>query len=323
MSSRWSKFLCSLIAALVVSQISILAMAEEPTGVRTVRLLTIGNSFADNACAFLPQIFAADPKAELVLMKANLGGCSLERHWNNAAAAQQGDGGKVYSLVRGKEKTPATLQQMLAAEPWDVVTIQQVSNNSWRPDTYHPYIENLVALVGKESPQAQIALHQTWAYRTDAPLLAEWQLSQEEMYEKLTDAYSRVAKKFDVPILPSGSAIQTYRRRDDRQYVVDKEYDFQASPTGPLPKQDNSLVVGWYRSKDKTKLLLDPKHLNDRGEYLIGAVWYEALTGHDIRENSFVPKGIPAEELKLLQEVAHQTVADFKQPAKPLTTLQK
>lgn len=323
MRSRWSIFVSWAIVVAVVTLFASVSAADKPADVRTVRLLTIGNSFADNACKFLPQMFAADPTVELELMKANLGGCSLERHWNNAAAAQTEGEGKAYRLTKGEKRGPASLQEMLAAEPWDVVTLQQVSNNSWRPETYHPYIENLVGLVQEKAPTAKITFHQTWAYRTDAPLLETWKISQDEMYEKLTDAYSQVAKKFDVPLLPSGAAIQTYRQRDDRQYVIDKDFDFASPPAEGLPRQENSLVVGWFRSKDKTSLSIDPKHMNDRGAYLIGAVWYEALTGRDIRENSFAPKGIPVDELKILQEVAHQTVAEFPQPAKPLTTLQK
>ncbi|TWT34351.1 DUF4886 domain-containing protein [Blastopirellula retiformator] len=161
----------------------------------------------------------------------------------------------------------------------------------------------------------------SWAYRIDAPLLERWKISQEEMYQKLTDAYSRVAKKFDVPMIPAGAAIQNYRRRDDRQYHVDADFYLQSPPETGTPKQHNSLVAGWYRNKEK-KLQLDPKHMNKRGAYLIGAVGYEALTGNDIRQNSFVPPRIPADELKVLQEVAHETVASFQQPAAPQTKLQ-
>lgn len=321
MSLRLSSLCLPLIALAILLPISSVGMAKEPGQVRTVRLLTIGNSFSGNACEFLPEMFAADPEVELVLGRADLGGCSLERHWNNAAAAQNGKGGKVYTLIQGKKRTPATLQEMLASDSWDVVTLQQVSSNSWQPDTYHPYIENLVALVGEKAPQAQITLHQTWAYRIDAPLLERWKISQEEMYQKLTDAYSRVAKKFDVPMIPAGAAIQSYRRRDDRQYQIDTDFNLQSPPEKGVPKQDNSLVAGWYRNKEK-KLQLDPKHMNKRGAYLIGAVWYETLTGNDIRENSFIPPHISADELKVLQEVAHETVASFQQPAAPLTKLQ-
>ncbi|WP_161603353.1 DUF4886 domain-containing protein [Blastopirellula marina] len=297
--------------------------AEPAADVRTVRLLTIGNSFADNACTYLPEIFQADPTAELFLKKANLGGCTLQRHWNNAAAAVTGQGGKEYRLVRDGKRESASLQQMLAAEPWDVITLQQASSDSWRPDTYHPSVDNLVAMIGKAAPQAKIAFHQTWAYRTDAPLLAQWKISQAEMYQQLTDAYGQVAEKFQTPVIPSGAAIQAYRQRPDRQYAVDNDFNFQSPPAQGLPRQENSLVVGWYRDQGKGKLKLDPKHMNERGKYLLGAVWYEALIGHDIRKNDFAPQGIPADELKVLQAIAHDTVASFQQPAVPLTALQK
>ncbi|UUO09188.1 DUF4886 domain-containing protein [Blastopirellula sp. J2-11] len=323
MLASLSNGLLWLAALTLFFQLPYSAQGKEPAAnVRTVRLLTIGNSFADNACTYLPEMFQADPTVNLVLKKANLGGCSLERHWNNAVAAVSGQEGKKYQLLRNGKKESASLQQMLIAEPWDVVTLQQVSSNSWRLETYHPYGDNLVALIGKNAPQAKIAFHQTWAYRIDAPLLSQWKISQAEMYEQLTQAYGQVAEKFQAPVIPSGAAIQAYRQRADRQYVVDKDFNFQSPPAKGLPRQENSLVVGWSRNQGTGKLKLDPKHMNKRGKYLLGAVWFEALTGHDIRKNGFAPKGIPADELRVLQEIAHDTVASFPQPAVSLHALQ-
>lgn len=295
----------------------ILCGAEPASQPQTVRLLTVGNSFAENAAKYLPAIFKADPTVDLVLGKANIGGCTLERHWKYASA--EGDEAKRYRLVRDGKATPATLSQVLADKPWDVVTLQQMSAESWRPERYHPYVENLVALIHKQAPQATIAFHQTWAYRVDAPLLAEWKISQGEMYDKLNAAYGAVARQFHCPVIPSGAAIQAYRTREDRHFAPDAAFDFKNPPAKGLPRQDHSLVVGWYRKGEK--LGLDFKHMNNNGCYLVAAVWYEALTGHDIRKNSFPPPEIPEAEWKLLQEVAHQTVAAYKQPAVALPVM--
>jgi hypothetical protein len=45
----------------------------------SAKVLTIGNSFADNACYYLPEIAQAGGK-DLFVVKANLGGHSLAQH---------------------------------------------------------------------------------------------------------------------------------------------------------------------------------------------------------------------------------------------------
>ncbi|MCR9116562.1 MAG: hypothetical protein NXI22_06360, partial [bacterium] len=52
---------------------------DEPSAPRSIRVLTIGNSFAGNACKYLKEI-ARDGNVKLTIGTANLGGCTLERH---------------------------------------------------------------------------------------------------------------------------------------------------------------------------------------------------------------------------------------------------
>jgi hypothetical protein len=49
-------------------------------------------------------------------------------------------------------------------------------------------------------------------------------------------------------------------------------------------------------------------HANDAGEYLAGCVLYELIYGESAENNSFVPKGMPPEQAKLLRQIAHQAV---------------
>ncbi|TWT34350.1 hypothetical protein [Blastopirellula retiformator] len=51
----------------------------------------------------------------------------LEQRRRRSERYQSGKCGRVYTLIRGKKKSSATLQEMLAAEPWDVVTLQQLA----------------------------------------------------------------------------------------------------------------------------------------------------------------------------------------------------
>jgi hypothetical protein len=115
----------------------------------SVKLLTIGNSFADNAIALLPELAKAGGKT-ITIFPANLGGHSLKQHaiYVQAFEADPNDPkGRAYK----KRKDPRTgkirdfsLREALQSEDWDVVNIQQVSNLSFKPDTYQPYANILI-----------------------------------------------------------------------------------------------------------------------------------------------------------------------------------
>jgi len=138
----------------------------------SVAMLTIGNSFADDATAYLPKLAEAGGKT-LVIFRANLGGSSMERHAGHLQAAEANPAdpaGRPYEKrthpVTG-ETRDFSLPEALQMHRWDFVTIQQVSQLSFRPETYHPYVDQLVAAIKKYAPQAEILIHETWAYRED------------------------------------------------------------------------------------------------------------------------------------------------------------
>ena len=52
----------------------------EINAMQTIRLLTIGNSFADNAITFLQPLAESTGRVRFEIGTANIGGCSLEKH---------------------------------------------------------------------------------------------------------------------------------------------------------------------------------------------------------------------------------------------------
>src|SRR5690606_17067374 len=100
---------------------------------------------------------------ELVIGRAELGGCSLERHWNHAAAAEADP-----EDPKGKPYKGKSLKMLLGEGTWDVVTLQQYSLLSGDVNTYRPFAKQLYDYVKKLQPNAEVVFHQTWAYRSDA-----------------------------------------------------------------------------------------------------------------------------------------------------------
>ena len=194
------------------------------------------------------------------------------------------------------------------------MTLQQVSAKSWRAETYEPYLGRLVALVGTIAPQAQVLFHQTWAYRSDSPFLPDNGLTQDLMHERIAAAYRHYGTRYSCRILRSGEAVHLARAAAGHQYAwpePDCQYRFGEAPS--LPKQENSLAAGWYWAIRETpegvpELRLDANHLNARGNYLAGCVWYETLTGLPTSDRTFVPDGFDPADAAFLRQIAHATV---------------
>jgi hypothetical protein len=279
-----------------------------------IKLLTIGNSFAENATKYIEKI-AESGGVALVLGKANLGGCSLEKHWNLVEQCDLLPGVKPYNFYKtGEETCSATLKEALVSEKWDFVTLQQVSDLSWRQDTYFPYMEYLYNLVRELAPQAQIVIHQTWAYRVDANELKKYGITQDEMFNLLKKAYQDASEKLRCRLLPCGEAFQ--KARAIFKYTRDDNYDFENPKPLDLPDQSKSLIIGYSwktgnTTSGKAELALDGRHGNAKGCYLANAVWYEMFTGKSILDNSFCPEDVSVEELDILKSVAHETVKEY------------
>ena len=271
-----------VLAVAMVAGLATLSAAERAS----VKLLTIGNSFADNATNYLPELAKAGGK-QLLLYRANLGGCSFERHAACLAAALANPGdpkGRPYKnnpVLNLPGKATVSLPEALAAQPWDIVTIQQWSQLSYKPETFQPFADNLIAAIRKYAPTAKIAVHETWAYREDHPFFNRKDgFTSAKMYQGLRTAYRGFADGKQFPILPVGDAINLARQTPRWTYVPDSSFDYKAPPLGRLPDQRGSLNVGWKWSVDvsgKRYFALDAIHCNAAGRYLGAAVWYEAL----------------------------------------------
>lgn len=285
-----------------------------------MKILTIGNSFANNATMYLDQLTAPCPDIELLLGKVNLGGCSLEKHWNIVEQCDQLKDVKPYNFqATGKEPRPATLKEALVSEQWDYVTLQQASMLSWKPETFYPHIDHLHKLITHLAPQAQPIIHQTWAYRTDATIFDEFEINQKKMYIDLCQAYEDAAKKLGCRQIPSGTAFQNARKK--LNYRPDPNYDFAKPTPLELPDQSRSLNVG-YRwqtgntASGKAELGIDFKHANEKGCYLANVVWFEMFTGKSIFDNPFCPAGVSPDERSILMTAAHEAVVEYGGPLK-------
>jgi hypothetical protein len=307
------RLLPAFVATLAVVHISF--ADETPTSAaangKTVKLLTIGNSFSQNATKYLGDLAKAGG-FQLVHKPIVVGGAPLELHAGKFQANERDPADKAGLYANGQG-----LKQMLKENQWDYVTIQQASIKSHDLATYQPYAGQLREYIYKHAPQAKVLVHQTWEYRVDDPRFAVKSpkagepASQEAMYLGLTDAYKTIAKELGARRIPVGDAFHAADTDPKWGYKPDTKFDIKTAASPALPDQTHSLHTGWTWKKEKDgtmKLGMDGHHANVAGQYLGACVWYEVLFGKSAVGNSFVPKELDAEYGKFLQETAHAAV---------------
>lgn len=289
-----------LLSLLLISQVSIGQVAG-----KTLRLFIIGNSFSKNATAYLPNLVKENDH-QLVIGRAELGGHSLQQHWEYAAAAEANP-----EDPKGKPYNGKSLRMLLSEGTWDVVTMQQFSYLSADVDSYSPYAQKLYDYIKSIQPNAKVLLHQGWAYRSDAKKfgrVAPEQLAktQKEMWQKSRAAYHTIAKQLKVGLIPVGDAFNVVATGSEYRFTKDMNFDYDHPVSPNLPIQTNSLNMGYYW-KDNA-LVFDPNHANEAGRYLGSLIWYAVLFKESPEKIKYQPKEVPEGFAAYLRSVAAKTV---------------
>lgn len=259
-----------------------------------LKVLMIGNSFSICVLREMPKV-AADMGQGLDLCSMYIGGCTLERHARNIDAA----GKKPYSITwsytsakKGSEPFRSVLStkdgkgffsnipEMLSADRWDIVTIQQGSHASWRIATYEPHGTKIINEIRKRAPQARIYVQQTWTYTPWDTRLAKWKIDQNVMFDRLEDAYGKFARSHSLPQIYMGEAVQRYRRELPVVYT-EKTNDDDVCGTSKFEKDEKT---GRWRPAG------DVFHLNKKGEFLQALVWTARIFDVDVTKSRYVPQ---------------------------------
>lgn len=239
---------------------------------KTVKILTIGNSFTQSLRRYFP-VVVESANCRLIFAQLDLGGCSLERHWTNISR-EIADPSKPIAFGH-------TYLSKIQSQEWDYISIQQVSHNSWKYETFQPYADNLIAFLKEKCPSAEIVIQQTWAYHPAEKRLVSWGFSQREMYEKLTKSYNTLAEKHNLRVIPTGDAVQLAR---------------ETQPGGYNPENKDRIFTG------------DGFHLNARGQYLQACVWFGMLFDEPVSSVALQPKELTAEDAAFLRDVAQKAI---------------
>ena len=141
---------------------------DDVTSVESIKILTIGNSFSDDAMEYVYQIAkeAGVQYVELGNLRAN--SCSLAMHLsyatNNSASytfRYWADGATKWS-----DTGSYTMKRAVEYTDWDYIVFQQVSTDSGKASTYDD-LNKLIDYVKPLNPEAKLAWHMTWSMRAD------------------------------------------------------------------------------------------------------------------------------------------------------------
>ena len=233
-----------------------------------IKILAIGNSFSEDATYFLHDILFASG-IENKVVNLYIGGCSLERHWQNI------EGNKreyQYQLNGRKTDRYVSVDEVLSEESFDVIVTHQASHDSGWKCTYEPFLGLILEYLKKKS-SAKIFLNETWAYETTSPHpnFMRYERCQEKMFIALKGAYEEAAARYDLPLIRSGEAVQKIRA---------------------LP----AFASGKYC------ITRDGFHMHFLyGRYTVAMMWAAKIAGIDVSSNGFIPKadfvpGLQADE---------------------------
>lgn len=311
------RFLLIVLVFAVVGAREGLGQVSQPA---PLLVLAIGNSYSQNAAAYLPPLADAAGR-KIIVAQASNGGWSLQRHADAAIAFDTDPSdplGSPYTFTDAEGvRKKVSLQVMLKSRPWDVVTVQQASKLSQDYATYMPHARSLAEVIRRDAPQANIYVHEIWPYRADH---LSYTAPPPVMYARVHANAVRLAEEISAKgILPVGTAMMNVLA-DPRWHdepLDAKELEGLAFPASPPQPYGLYLSFYWDRSKSPPVLTPDGGHLNHPARLLAAAVWYEVLTGDDARQNDFFPTLVKKADTPMLKEIAHQTVLGELVPSAP------
>jgi hypothetical protein len=225
---------------------------------------------------FCHDIAAADG-IEWETVNLVVGGCELHRHWQYWS-----ENDPHYALeINGKwVRNEVTIKEMLEDGTYDIITTQQASHHSGRPETYFPFVVDLCQVFREYQPDAKLYLQETWAYEWDSThgAFPNYDCSQSKMYQCICDTVDAFSATHQIPVIPAGKLIQNLRQTPEFDYA-----------NGGL------------------SLCRDGFHMNlTYGRYAVACAWFETLLGGNSLHSTYAPDQADPHLIDMIREEAHK-----------------
>ena len=239
----------------------------EPNLDDSFKVLAIGNSYSINSIWYLWDIANDCGAKDIVIASLYVSGASINKHLETIN--KQGTYEKYYRYKNSSQREELmdyTLEKALKEEEWDIITIQQSSEESPFSYTYEKLFD-LITCIKQFCPETKIVWNMTWSYANsyNSSTFAQFDNDQVKMYNGIIDAVKKmvITNGYINGVIPVGTAIQNVR----------------------LTHIGDTLNSG------------DGTHLKgDYGLYTAGLTYYAYLTGKEVMSLPLTPYGVNDEE---------------------------
>lgn len=232
---------------------------EKPDTKESISILAIGNSFSVDAMHYLYGFLKEAGYEKVYLGNLYIGSCSLKTHAGHFTANDKAYTYYVNESGSWVTKSDFSPIDALKSKEWDYISMQQASADSGMPDTYDPYMGQLIDIVTRNCPKAKLMWHMTWAYQSNSSHASfpKYDKDQLKMYESIVYAVkAKIAPvKSFVHIIPSGTAVQNLRT----SFIGDN-------------------------------ITRDGHHMSyNIGRYVTALMWVRQIAGIDVEKSSYRP----------------------------------
>lgn len=251
------------------------------------KVLTIGNSFAQNASTYATEIAYANGE-ELTFGYLMFPSCTIDMHYEAAVADRhifrfkvttpdnmQGTLLKDYPADQNFDQdlpeTAASIKEALEYTDWDIIVFQQESASARDIGTFGK-LGNLIEYVRGIRPDADLMFHEVWRW-------GEW---GEDQFDLIKSNSETVAAQYGLEIIPSGLAF---------------EYARDALGSDTIVNEND----GHYQ------------HANTYGMYIAGCAYVGAIFDIEVSPNTFAnhPYVNDNGKVTLLTKAANDAVAYY------------
>lgn len=250
----------------------------------SLKILSIGNSFAVDTNEYLPKIAQNLGVMNLQIVTLYIGGCSINRHYSNALSGEPAYVAKAYEAEAGewREATElVSLKDAIGSDDWDFISIQHGTGDGSRYTLEESYknLSRLVAYVRQRAnPKAKLVFNMAWVMEPDSthPEIRFYNGDQLLMYQKLADLTARIV--LPMPgldlVSPAGTAIQ------------------------------NARATGKFESLSRDGFHLSLAH----GRYVAALTFFGTLAKVNLDDVTYAPDGVGEEERLAAIECAKKAI---------------
>lgn len=249
---------------------------------KSFKVLSIGNSFSKNAHTYLWSIaksYGIDPE-NIIIGNLYFGGGSIKNHYDLLTKDMPAQEYQKYTSPNLVTTTNVKFIDAVKDENWDVITFQQGSGESGKPETYDLYLDYLIRVAKEQvsNPNVIIGWHLTWAYdeKTNHASFPDYDSNQLTMFNAIINATKqKILTNYEFNfVIPNGVAVQNART----SYL------------------SNKLLTG------------DGYHLlSPVGTYLASLTFFKGITNFEITPENidFAPEGISESDKMVLFEAVN------------------